>query len=69
VVASFVTRRLPIGRFAETSNTEAGQIQPRAAHLPRDLQRRDRLWLPNAFAIAVLTLLGAARVREMHARL
>jgi hypothetical protein len=23
-------------------------------------ERRDRLWLPNAFAIALLTLLGAA---------
>jgi hypothetical protein len=29
--------------------------------LPRDPQRRDRLWLLNAFAIALLTLLGAAR--------
>jgi hypothetical protein len=31
------------------------------AHLPRDPQRRDRLWLLNGFAIALLTLLGAAR--------
>jgi hypothetical protein len=61
VVASFVTRQLPIGTFAETSNIEAGQIRPRVARLPRDPQRRGRLWLLNAFANALLTLLGAAR--------
>jgi hypothetical protein len=51
----------PIGTFAETSNTEAGRSGLGVARLPRDPPRRDRLWLLNAFAIALLTLLGAAQ--------